>query len=412
MMLDAQPERRSISWIVMYLICWLVRADPEILAGCPTIDKFYVVSRALLLLVTACIALFTWGGFWGQFWPAHIAVPLTVLVVFWVLLTDQIMAAARLHLTDILKGPNRARMFGVSAVIRLTLGIVTSTVTSYSATLLLCHESVIARLEQNLHAENARRQITGESEKTEKRAALLGSFDNDLRQATADFSALRDRIKAAEALRDTANTELLNDKLKANCEALGGHGCHRGQGPEWQAARIREKKAREDSLRADADIAALQPQLSAAEAKRDAAASALHAAEGRFETEVAAKIDARVKSEVVPFRNDPLLSFRALNQLFDSPEDGAAARFYWHLLMALLLVMELSYIASSDWLKPASVYEARLIARTEVLAAEAAAQFRRLIAALFGDDGDAPPKPRKPPPRLLRRFGDDGDNDA
>jgi hypothetical protein len=47
----------------MDYLCWLVRADPDILAGCSLIDRFQIIAKAVLLLAVAGIALFAWGAF-------------------------------------------------------------------------------------------------------------------------------------------------------------------------------------------------------------------------------------------------------------------------------------------------------------------------------------------------------------
>jgi len=75
----------------MLFLHWLVRVDPEILSGCPMIDRFQMVSKAVLLATVAGIALFAWGAFFLMFWPFYVALPLTVLVVVWIVMIDQFM---------------------------------------------------------------------------------------------------------------------------------------------------------------------------------------------------------------------------------------------------------------------------------------------------------------------------------
>ena len=78
----------------------------------------------------------------------------------------------------------------------------------------------------------------------------------------------------------------------------------------------------------------------------------------------------------------------ALQRVFASPEVGPAAHFYAHLLLALLLLMELSYVLVSEYFGMPASYMARLIARTKILAAEAADEYRRRTATLFQQDGE------------------------
>jgi hypothetical protein len=148
-----------------------------------------------------------------------------------------------------------------------------------------------------------------------------------------------------------------------------------------------QAKAADDQRRAEADIPGLETRLAAAERDRAAAAAAVSAREGEY-LEAAKVIDKRVADELVPDRNDPVMSYLALQRVFESPA-GTAARFYAHLMLGLLLMVELSYVLVSEYFEHASVYKARLIARTKIMAAEAARQYRRTSDAMFPPDQTA-----------------------
>jgi hypothetical protein len=79
---------------------------------------------------------------------------------------------------------------------------------------------------------------------------------------------------------------------------------------------------------------------------------------------------------------------------------GPAARFYSHLMLGLLLTVELSYVLVSECFGHATIYMARLIARTKILAAEAAEHYRQSTGRLFTHNG----KNEGPVFRLLARF--------
>src|SRR5579862_6234846 len=100
----------------MLFLHWLVRIDPEILSGCPRIDYFQMISKAVLLSAVGCVALFAWGGFFGQFWPLCVAVPLTLVVVIIILMIDQFLGSARWFLQGVLRVPGKARGELLSAV--------------------------------------------------------------------------------------------------------------------------------------------------------------------------------------------------------------------------------------------------------------------------------------------------------
>lgn len=171
----------------------------------------------------------------------------------------------------------------------------------------------------------------------------------------------------------------------SSCHDPGGPGCKRGAGQQFRAALLRQGKAADDLRRAEGDIPDLEAQIKAANDKRDGAVAAFRAREPQF-LEAAQAIDKRVADEAVPPRNDPVMSYMALQQVLNAP-DGEGARFFAHLMMALLLTVELSYVIVSEYFSHASIYMARLIARTKILAAQAADEYRHAAGGLFSPKG-------------------------
>jgi hypothetical protein len=150
--------------------------------------------------------------------------------------------------------------------------------------------------------------------------------------------------------------------------------------------------------RASSDVDALEARLSGATGKHDEAVTTFRAREPEYLT-AAAAIDDRVVREAVPERNDPAMSYTALQEVYASPA-GPGARFYSHLMLTLLLTVELSYVLVSEYFGHATVYMPRLIARTKILAAEAAEQYRRSTGDLSQRRGGS----ERPTFRLLPRF--------
>jgi hypothetical protein len=193
----------------LYLFAlWLVRVDPELLSGCPMIDRFQTVSKALLLGAVGCIALFAWGAFFFLFWPFYVALPLTALAVLWIVLMDQFIGAARWALHGILANPAKARGLGRVVLVRLGIGLVTSFATSFSATLAINHAGIEEQLQTDRDAKNAAKRAEGEADKTRLRAMMLGELDSEARQAGTAAVAAQDRLDAARreagAARDAA----------------------------------------------------------------------------------------------------------------------------------------------------------------------------------------------------------------
>jgi len=383
-------SRRSL-WRgrLMYFVYWLVRVDPELLSGCPTIDSFQTISKAALLVAVAGIALFAWGAFFLLFWPVWIAIPLTLVVVVWIVLIDQFMGAARWTLHGVLAAPGKGR--GLTrhgtVILRLVIGVVTASATSFSATMAINHATIDEQLQTDRDAKNAAKRAEGEADKARLREMMLGEWDAEVRQAGAAVAAAQSRLDTARLAVNVARSQITAADLAANCEILGGPGCHRGKGPQYQAAQIRRAKAADDQRQAEEQIPVLESAVDAAGRKWQQAQAAVRAHEAAF-LEAAKQIDERVAREAVPPRLDPVMAYLALQKVFESPE-GPAASFYSHLILTLLLTVELSYVLISEYFAHASVYMARLIARTKILATKAAEDYRRQTGR--DDDDDDPP---------------------
>ncbi len=410
-------ERRGAFSKIMYLICWLVRADPDILAGCPVIDRFQIIAKAVLLLAVAGIALFAWGAFLMLFLPWY-AFPLLVPIMVWIVMIDQFMGSAHWKLQGILRRPatrqavfSWAMILGLladNATLGLRLGIaaVTSSATAYSATLSLSHEAILTQEEKDRNAANAALREQGETEKQQIWRDMLGADDAAVKEAAEALKALQLQIADARSSRESAAGTVADAQVSADCEMHGGRGsgCKRGRGPKYRAALIRSKAANAAMTRAAADLSALEARLPDAESKYKDAIAAFRAREPDY-LKAAQAIDAQVAKETVPARNDPVLAHRALQKILHSP-DGEGTRFYLRLMLTLLLTVELSYVLASEYFGHASVYMARLIARTRRLAAEAAGEYWRWMQALAGEGND-PSNPPQPSYRVLPRFGND-----
>jgi hypothetical protein len=252
----------------------------------------------------------------------------------------------------------------------------------------LNHATIAAQEQKDRDDANAAKRAAGDADKAQLWQKILGPADAEVKHAAAEVARLRSELDTSRQLRDRSSGEVADHKIKADCERNGGKGCRPGKGHEYNKALIRQNQAAADLRRAEADIPALEARISDAERARLAAVAALDARQGVY-FEAAKAVDTRITDELIPARDDPTMSFMALQRVFDSP-NGPAARFYSHLMMALLLMVELSYVLVSEYFAHASVYMARLIARTKILAAEAADQYRRKTASMFGDNTGRP----------------------
>lgn len=393
---EAGP-RVWINWIRAFPH-WLVRVDPEILSGCPTIDRFHFISKAVLLSAVASIALFAWGAFFFGFWPVYIAAPLTLVTIVWIVLIDQFMGAARWALQGVLAVPGKVRFLNGAVILRLAIGLVTASATSFSANIAINHATIAAQEQRDRDTANAEKRAAAEAEKARLWQSMLGADDAAVKQAAAEESGVKKQLEAARQARENADRQLTDNKLKADCQLNGGPGCRKGAGPQFRIAQIQQAAAAGAMTRASGDISALESRLTDATSKHDDAVKTLRAREPDY-LKAAAAIDARVERDEVPERNDPVMSYMALREVYASSM-GPAARFYSHLMLGLLLTVELSYVLVSEYFGHATVYMARLIARTKILAAEAAEQYCRATGDLSQRRGGSD----RPTFRLLPRF--------
>lgn len=388
---------RGLRAKIMNFACWFTRTDPEILAGCPILDRFQMISRAVLLLAVAGIALFAWAAFLALFSPWY-AMPLLIPIMVWIVLIDQFMGSAHWKLQGVLRRPSmRSSVFGWAMILgliadhaalglRLGIAAVTSSATAYSATMAMSHDTIAAQEEKDRNEENAARRAKGEAEKQQIWHDMLGADDAAVKEAANALKALQQQIANARAARENAAGVASGAAATADCEIHGGPGCKRGKGPKYYAALTKNAAAAAALARATADLAALEARLPEAEGKYKDALGTFHAREGDY-LKAAQAIDARVAKDMVPARNDPFMAYQALQKIFDSPE-GAGVHFYMHLMLMLLLTVELSYVLASEYFGHANTYMPRLIARTIFLASETAADHRRKTGALFAQDGE------------------------
>jgi Domain of unknown function (DUF4407) len=405
MIANAGLTRRS-GWRArcMGFVYWLVRVDPDILATCPKIDHYLVASRAILLLTVSALALFAWSGFFLLFLPAAVALPASLVVVTLITLLDQFLGSCRWVLRGVLAKPRAAWRAWCNpvAIIRLVIGVVLSQATALGIVMLIFSASIHRQEELDRHAVNDRLRTAGEMDKRQAWQTILGARDTEVKQASGEVAAINVQLDAARRLRDSAGQQVVDNQINADCQLNGGAGCRKGAGHEYRKAVTRQGKAADDLRRAESDLSALEARRVAAEHKRDDAVAAYRVREGEF-LEAARTIDARIDGELAKPSNDPLMAYMALQRVFES-DVGPAARDYYHLLLLLLLVMEMSYVLVSEYFAHASIYEVRLIARTKILAAEAAEQYRRSADVLYRSPAATP----QPSFRVIPRFGDDG----
>jgi hypothetical protein len=149
----AEPARARVISRLTRVACWIVGKDPVLLARTREVFHFQAVCDAILLIVISGIALFTWSAFFAQFFPAVIAMPLTVFAIVWLVLVDRTMATANWNPKGVLREKRKGFQFSLFAF-RLAIAVVTSLATSYSAMMVLNSESIDAQIAENVASRN------------------------------------------------------------------------------------------------------------------------------------------------------------------------------------------------------------------------------------------------------------------
>jgi hypothetical protein len=382
------------------LACVLVRSNPEILAAAPRQDHYAVVCEALLLSVVGGVTGLAWTCFWAQFLSMPVACAFGALAGFFIFLVDQAIGAADWRLTGVLRRPGAQRGWQTHARLgmRLAMTVILSTATSTGASMAMFHDAIKTQLEADVRGKNRQIEEQYAERIREHRALRFGSLEADMQRLTASVAEITRVLDAARQLRATASQRTEAYQIEADRELKGAPGYKAGAGSKYREAQARKLAADSDLAKAASDIEIYEPRLAQAQSKLDAASAALRAAEKAFAGE-AAQLDAERKSKLVPDRNDALMSYLALQEVYEDPRFGEAARHFSWLMMAVLMTFELSYVVVRVWFSHASVYMALLIADTKKRADVAAADYERHGNALRGAFGL--PAPDRGPLRFL-----------
>lgn len=188
-------------------------------------------------------------------------------------------------------------------------------------------------------------------------------------------------LDAARQLRATASQRAEAYGIETDRELKGAPGYKAGAGSQYREALARKTAADADLAKAASDISIYEPRMADAQKKLDKASADVRAAEAAFAGE-AAQIDEERKSHLIPDRNDALMSYLALEEVYSDPRFGTAARHFSWLMMAVLMTFELSYVVVRAWFTHASVYMAILIGDTKKRADRVAADYESSRDAL------------------------------
>ncbi|MCZ7641528.1 MAG: DUF4407 domain-containing protein [Pseudorhodoplanes sp.] len=244
-------------------------------------------------------------------------------------LVDQAIGAADWRLTGVLRQPGGRHGWQGHArlAMRLAMTVILSTATSTGASMAMFHDAIKTQLEADVRGKNREIEEQYAERIREHRTLRFGSLEADVQRLTASVADASRVLDAARALRATASQRAEAYQIEADRELKGAPGYKAGAGSKYREAQARKLAADSDLAKAASDIEIYEPRLAQAQAKLDAATAALRSAENAFAGE-AAEIDAERKSKLVPDRNDALMSYLALQEVYEDPRFGEAAQHF------------------------------------------------------------------------------------
>jgi hypothetical protein len=377
---------------IVRLACALVRCNPDLLALSPRQDRYAVVCEALLLSVVAGVTGLAWTAFWAQFVALPAAFAFGGLACVFMFLIDQAIGAADWRLTGVLRQPAARRGWWQHGrlVPRLAMTVVLSTATSTGASMAMFHDAIRTQLEQDVRGKNRQIEEQYAQRIHEQRTLRFGTLEAEVERLTASAGEMNRVLDAARQLRAAASQRAEAYGIETDRELKGAPGYKAGAGSNYREALARKTAADADLAKAESDIGIYEPRMADAQKKLDKANADLHAAEAAFAGE-AAQIDEERKSHLIPDRNDALMSYLALEEVYADPRFGTAARHFSWLMMAVLMTFELSYVVVRAWFTHASVYMAMLIADTKKRADRIASDYESSRDALRRTPGARAP---------------------
>jgi hypothetical protein len=385
------PLVRFASYVVHY--------DPEILARSPPLDRQVVVAEALTLLLVAGITGTVWTAFWALFFPWPVACGIGLAMFAFFLLLDRALGAADWRLSGILRkvGGGYGRQFWVMQAARLGVVVIMSLATATGLAAYMADDATADQLARDRRKENYAIEERYAQADRDLRQRWLGSLNADVQKQAAVVEQIITQLDPARKAHAAAEDRLKTAQIEADRELKGAPGYQRGGGPKYRAALAAQQAAQADLVKADADVAIYEPRLKKEQDKLDELRGALKKAEEGIQGKLD-QLEKEKQAQLVPARRDALLSYIALQEVFDSPNYGAAARWFEGIMRAILMTIELSYLAVRLWFAHASIYMARLIAETKLAAMEINAELERRAEALRVRPDNVP---RTPAPRLL-----------
>ena len=344
------------------VLAWITGIDPDIWKKIPFWNKANICAEYALLFVISMVTGVAWWCFWGMWgsWYASLFVGITAFILMFLL--DRLIAGSDWRKMGVIafEGIRYGRTFYIRLVLRIFMALVSSNATSVALKMKTSEAAITNQIEQSVRARNLRIQ--------EKTAATIKDLTQretgyEQTQALAQRKALdeiapivdkaqHDRAQAVENLR-LAQQDM-------DRELTGSDGRPGGRGKEYRKAQDRADAASKALALADNDLARYQPRFLVQKKASEDAYRAFEDALARLSQKVQV-LEREKWAAMEPVRQDAALSYMALQEILADPERGPAARFFGHIMLAVMMTIELSYLIVRTIFGQASIYMAYLI---------------------------------------------------
>ena len=383
-------------------VCHFAGAHPDVATESNSFDRGAIAWQAFSLALATTLALVAWAAFFATFLPVASAVGLALLVALFVFTLDRAMLSSDWTLSGILKQGRPAPEWWFKLLIRVGVAYVLAQATASGALLWVFSGAIEGRLQRDRTATNAPLVQEFEARKAAERHRVLEPVQSELAALQREREELMRMNRDVTRVRNESRAQARTAANEVGRELDGYGGRAAGAGPRWREAGRAEEAAAQVARQAEHEAAQNRARIEQL--------APLIEARGRELRELSARqaardevLDAQMKADPrwVREQRDPLSAWIGLGKLREDPEYGPTASDFSLLMTTVLLVLELSVLATKTVFSPPSVYMVRLIERTkreaiEVLGEEAEAVRQSVHAhrprgRLRVIDGDAPP---------------------
>lgn len=368
---------------ILKVCCLITRSDFDIACQSNQFDRMTIIAGAAALVLATLIATLVWSAFFGNFLSLFVSIPLGFLMGVLIFILDQALGVSDWTLEGVLRTERRSAMYWGKAIFRVGITLIFAQATAIGASMLLFSDAIEGQMQSKRAMQNVSLDDKYAARKDKFAQQLLEPIQGDLESLRKERNVALQNIRKNELVMEEARLRASNARIDAGREHNGFQGYVKGNGPKWADAKMQESEANLMVGKGSENIGIAQAAISEYSSQIESLTRQLEVRNREYETKVH-ELDLQKKNDPtwVPKRNDPLLRYMAFTDLKQNPDSGASVREFSFLLNIVLVVCELIFLLINVVFAPASVYTARIIARTRLEAAQVAVEYEQNINAI------------------------------